>query len=188
MSDSPEKRRFDVVSGHPPSPITSKRCRLSSDMSTDASEHSHCLGGLSDAPYIFDPPSIGSTSPRTPISQVVSQCFVSGAPPSTCSNETSGSAITADCLKQQAQIMQQQTHTTRLALQEDTMSGKGTESAYARHLKLYLDFWNADQFLRVQNDPSWIPMNAQPITVTKVALFLKHESTRCKVSPESSHI
>ncbi|KAF8078428.1 hypothetical protein FPV67DRAFT_54136 [Lyophyllum atratum] len=70
----------------------------------------------------------------------------------------------------------------------DMTSGKGTESAYARHIKNYIAFWTEDQARRCQDDPLWTIMSAHPITVTKAAVFLEYESTRAKSTHDGQPI
>ncbi|KAJ8523520.1 hypothetical protein ONZ45_g93 [Pleurotus djamor] len=70
------------------------------------------------------------------------------------------------------------THEVRLSLQEDMARGKGTEIAYPRQLKEYEKFWLNDALIRRANDPACEIIEAHPITATKVAKFLEHETTR----------
>ncbi|KAJ8456623.1 hypothetical protein ONZ45_g18649 [Pleurotus djamor] len=72
------------------------------------------------------------------------------------------------------------THKVRLSLQEDMVRGKGTEIAYPRQLKEYEKFWLNDAITRRNNDPTCDVIDAHPITATKVAKFLEHETTRPK--------
>ncbi|KAF9476573.1 hypothetical protein BDN70DRAFT_812067, partial [Pholiota conissans] len=72
-------------------------------------------------------------------------------------------------------------HRNRLKLQEKQDKGKGTEEAYPRHVKNYVEFWNSDQDRRAEEDPSFVRTPAHPIIGEKVSLFLEHETTRGKV-------
>lgn len=81
----------------------------------------------------------------------------------------------------QQRVLDGETHNNRLAITQQMASGKGTESAYARHMKNYYKFWEADQAERLRRDPFWKPMPPEPITVSNAALFLQYETTRPKV-------
>lgn len=74
-----------------------------------------------------------------------------------------------------------ESHLNRLALQREMVEGKGTEEAYARHLKSYAAFWDMFQAQNMAKDPSWTEVPAHPITAAKVAHFLQHEAQRNKV-------
>ncbi|KAJ8488942.1 hypothetical protein ONZ45_g13777 [Pleurotus djamor] len=67
--------------------------------------------------------------------------------------------------------LEAQTHTRRLELRAEMISGKGTEVAYSRHLRNYEAFWASQAHLNIL---------AMPITATKVAHYLEYESTRAK--------
>ncbi|PPQ70700.1 hypothetical protein CVT25_010617 [Psilocybe cyanescens] len=71
-------------------------------------------------------------------------------------------------------------HLNRLALQADMDRGKGTESAYPRHVKSYLKFWEADQDELARDNPGYQRIDPHPITGEKVAIFLQYEFTRNK--------
>ena len=84
------------------------------------------------------------------------------------------------------QRLTQESHNERLAQQEEMKSDKGTDVAYNRHLKRYETWWDLEQIRRINEledtiQPPLIPEPAHPITVTKVSLFMKYETTRMKV-------
>jgi hypothetical protein len=174
MNDSLEQRRFDILSGHPPSPTAAKQRRSNIQHPSTPPAASLDSQDLSSAPFRFQ--SLGTNPRLTPDLSRVAGCQTS--PLTSCST---GSTDGADALKRQSQVLDQQTHATRLALQEQMTAGKGTEAAYARHVKNYIEFWDAHQASRLQDNPMWVVMPAHPITATKVAVFLESESTRCKV-------
>jgi hypothetical protein len=84
-------------------------------------------------------------------------------------------------LQQQAAQLELQTENRRLTMQEAMMDGKGTEEAYPRHVAAYEKWWGEDQQKRCQEDPTWISIDAHPITAAKVAAFLEYESKRPQV-------
>lgn len=71
-----------------------------------------------------------------------------------------------------------ETHVDRAALCAKMAEGKGTETAYARHVRNYEAFWQDDQDKKVTKNPLMKPTAALPITATKVCQFLKHEMQR----------
>jgi len=73
-------------------------------------------------------------------------------------------------------VLEEQTHVYRLATQRALDSGKGTASAYSRHIKRYIQYWS-ESAVGLQTPA--IPVF--PITATKVAKFLEYETTRNKV-------
>ncbi|KAJ7826413.1 hypothetical protein B0H13DRAFT_1918195 [Mycena leptocephala] len=56
--------------------------------------------------------------------------------------------------------------------------GKTTGGTYERHYKNYIAWFNDRETRLVQQDPSYQPIPALPITVAKVTLFLNHEMMR----------
>jgi hypothetical protein len=81
--------------------------------------------------------------------------------------------------------LDQESHAHRLAMQEQFISNKGTESAYRLHLRNYETWWSKDQIKRADKSKAeglvWDVVNAHPITSTKVSIFLNHETKREKV-------
>ncbi|KAF5377311.1 hypothetical protein D9615_006350 [Tricholomella constricta] len=170
--ESPEKRRFEALSDHTPSPIARKRPRFESGPGPDV-PGALTLSGLSNETfYAFD--NVNDID-NLAVDQVQTHLHVPEAP-------------TPPSLQHQLDALQRQSHENRLANQEDSVSGKGTESAYARHIKNYVAFWVEDQARRQEENPLWIAMNAHPITVTKAAIFLEHETTRNKCTPDGRPI
>ena len=81
--------------------------------------------------------------------------------------------------------LDQEYHAHRLAMQEQFIPNKGTESAYRLHLRNYETWWSKDQIKRADKSKAeglvWDVVNAHPITSTKVSIFLNHETKREKV-------
>jgi hypothetical protein len=163
-----EKRRFDTITGNPPSPLALKRRRTDSPFpdppyfSTSAPLNSlqDALRDGGDVLYAFqDTGSLDSAAVPCQPSE---------------SNETRMELSLA--------VMDQETHAGRLAIQNDVRSGKGTDPAYLRHLKNYEKFTEADQARRLAEDPTWKVLSPHPITVVKAATFLEYETKRPKVS------
>lgn len=165
MLASPEKRRFEAISGHHASPIALKRQRAAIPSSLSASlplkAHSVDAEPLASALYTIDQ--------NDPSNSDLEKLTGSGV----CTTSM------ADNLQQK--LLDKETHTNRLTIQDQMASGKGTETAYARHLKRYFEFWDADQEERTRRDPYWKKIPAEPITVRNVALFLQYETSRTKV-------
>jgi hypothetical protein len=85
-------------------------------------------------------------------------------------------------------ILDEESHQVRLDLQDRITGDKGTDVVYARHHRNYEDWWQQDQTRRVhdskamESSSTWECIGAHPITAMKVSIFLKHETTRPKVS------
>jgi len=80
-------------------------------------------------------------------------------------------------------VLEAESHQHRMAIQDSITSGKGTEVAYARHVKNYEDWWLRDQNRRMSEaGATWKEIPAHPITAAKAALFLHYEMMRPKVS------
>lgn len=73
-------------------------------------------------------------------------------------------------------------HDIRLRLAVDERADKGTNGAYARHVRNYTLYWDRHQCEMVAQDPTWTPVPAMPITAAKALIFLNQERTREKVS------
>ncbi|KAG6859814.1 hypothetical protein C0993_003455, partial [Termitomyces sp. T159_Od127] len=67
-------------------------------------------------------------------------------------------------------------------------TGKGTEIAYPRHIKNYVNFMTADQAARQTENPEWRIVPPFPITARNVAAFLKFETTRPKNNSDGEPI
>ncbi|KAF5385999.1 hypothetical protein D9615_002501 [Tricholomella constricta] len=165
---SPQKRRHDIMSGHPPSPLSMKRHRASTTTSsgnlgpsTNASANASTGGTLysflSTDEESMDKGSIVTISDSTML----------------------GSSLDA---------MGIETHQNRLSIREKMTSDTATGDLYARHLKNYLEFMEGDQARRIQQNPLWTPVPAHPITATKAAAFLQHETTRNKRTRDGKDI
>jgi hypothetical protein len=172
---SPAKRRYDVISGHPPSPLVSKQQRVHSGASDiinfsassqpAASPEDQLVMQLSASTsnnlYMFQDTEDESTNPKVvPLDPL---------PPSTT-------------LLDSIAAMDNETHANRVSIRESMASGKGTDPAYTRHIRNYEEFMLKDQAARLEENPRWIVVPAHPITATKVAAFLAYETTRPKVS------
>jgi hypothetical protein len=89
-------------------------------------------------------------------------------------------------------ILDEESHQVRLDLQDRITGDKGTDVVYARHHRNYEDWWQQDQTRRVhdskamESSSTWECIGAHPITATKVSIFLKHETTRPKLSSGDS--
>ncbi|KAF8057163.1 hypothetical protein FPV67DRAFT_576935 [Lyophyllum atratum] len=173
-TQSPSKRRFDALSNQPSSPSARKRHRAVSSGEPSALGIP-LLHELSNVPYYAFDNTEDINNLET--DQVQTHLYV-----------PQQEALPPASLQHQTDRLHQQTHQNRLALQEDMTSGKGTEEAYARHLKEYHAFWAEDQVRLCREDPSWVAMDAQPITVIKAAIFLEYETTRWKKTSDGRPI
>lgn len=57
-----------------------------------------------------------------------------------------------------------------------------TQQTYSRYVAAYQKWWETDQWLRVQRDPTYTAISPFPILASKVVLFLNFETSREKVS------
>ena len=77
-------------------------------------------------------------------------------------------------------LIETDSHAIRLEMAGKEQPGKATKGDYNRYLQAYETWSNADQMRTVTSDMSREAIPALPIAVAKVAMFLKHESTRQK--------
>lgn len=168
---SPEKRRYDIMLGHPTSPLASKRQRVAS---------SAAAASTSTVQMSIDYDS--TTTPDQPPQRATLYAFKDTDDSSMQPKVIEIKATDATTIQDSLSAMVDETHMNRLSLREEMTAGKGTESAYLRHIKNYEKFMIADQAARVQQNPLWTSVPAHPITATKAAAFLQHETTRTKVS------
>ncbi|KAJ7191670.1 hypothetical protein C8J57DRAFT_1660003, partial [Mycena rebaudengoi] len=89
-------------------------------------------------------------------------------------------------MKESMKALEELSHSNRLAISAAEQSDKGTEPAYARHLKSYLSWWSTDQGMRMAQAPGWKEIPALPITCLKGLAFLSYETTREKKKRNSS--
>ncbi|KAG1817805.1 hypothetical protein DFJ58DRAFT_888716 [Suillus subalutaceus] len=77
-------------------------------------------------------------------------------------------------------------HEIRLRLAAEERADKGTNEAYARHVRNYIAYWDRYQAEMVADTPAWTSVPALPISAAKVFIFLNYERTREKRKPGSS--
>ncbi|KAK0244835.1 hypothetical protein EDD85DRAFT_932827 [Armillaria nabsnona] len=91
---------------------------------------------------------------------------------------------TGDPAKSAYAQLDEQTHENRLKRQERMMSNKDTKTAYGRHINNYERFWGQHQ----SENPTFLLIPAQPITVAKASLFLEYEISREKRKARSGEV
>jgi hypothetical protein len=192
---SPEKRRHDALSGISPSPLALKRCRKSVHQypalqdSSDLPQPQVVYNVQSPPQLDFKnliplsrsdsvaPGDVSTAFPIMPLSDTkINTAALGSAPVAT------GVQMPVAGTSEASYIINQETHDARLVLQAEVRSEKGTDPAYARHLRNYELFTMEDQARRLEKDPKWPVMCPHPITTGKAALFLGYETTRAKVS------
>ncbi len=203
MSDSsPSKRRFDGLANSSP-PRPSQRRRVTTNSPTTFPKASdHRTSGPSSPPSnqavdltstsVGDLASISTllTPPHPTLLPDISQLYrfdpptpslaIEG-PSATAELESESESMVIVSLEELERRLEKETHETRLALQEAMDQDKGTNKAYPRQLARYHAWFSMDQDLRIKEDPMLPRLSSQPITATKVALYLKWEATRPKV-------
>ncbi|KAF7369757.1 hypothetical protein MVEN_00307500 [Mycena venus] len=101
-------------------------------------------------------------------------------PPSdhaTCAPATS--AVPNDAgLKSSYEALESQSQLLRQNFVVQNQEGKSTGGTYERHYKNYTAWFEEREARLVQQDPSYQPIPALPITAAKVTLFLDYEMTR----------
>ena len=82
-------------------------------------------------------------------------------------------------------ILDREVHRITLDREAEIVGDKNTNRTYRNHLRLYEQWWMQNQALRSEdaekNNTFWTPVPAQPITATKVALFMAYELKRPRV-------
>ena len=167
---SPEKPRFDAITGSPSSPLALKRRRTDSPFTQLQSFHNLAtLNPMQDLP-------VDTLDGEMPVLYAFQDAvsFDSVAPCRPSDTEETRKELSLA-------VMDQETHAECLAIQEDVRSGKGTDPAYLQQLKNYEKFTELDQACRIAEDPNWKSLPSHPITVVKVAIFMEYETKRCKV-------
>ncbi|KII91422.1 hypothetical protein PLICRDRAFT_173275 [Plicaturopsis crispa FD-325 SS-3] len=86
----------------------------------------------------------------------------------------------AALLSHSIERLEAQSQDLRIQLMEQEQGNKQTSDTYARHVIAYETWWDADQASAVASGLSKIAIPAFPIIVSKVAMFLKYETTREK--------
>ncbi|KAG6805183.1 hypothetical protein H0H92_012544, partial [Tricholoma furcatifolium] len=157
MPASPAKRRFEILTGNQPS---LKRQRTSFDSPKTLSQ----LRGPGAIPtgisYVFNSQSDDSGMLRLSNADIDLVCKVDA----TSTVTTSESTYVLPSLAPSHAAMDKETHLTRKDLQEGMKVGKGTETAYPRHVKNYVNFMIRDQAARKAENPDWIVVPPFPIT------------------------
>jgi len=84
-------------------------------------------------------------------------------------------------------ILEREAHASHLARQAEYVAGKGTEKKYSSRLQEYCDWWDSDQGLRAaeasKDGKAFVQVPAQPITATKVVIYLNYVLERPRVRP-----
>lgn len=89
------------------------------------------------------------------------------------------------CLLTEAEslrLLYDQSHETRIALKNAVDADKGTSTAYERHIRRFKLWWSMDQDRRLREDQRLTRVTSEPVTATKVAIWLAYEATRPKAS------
>ncbi|KAG6834310.1 hypothetical protein H0H93_010572 [Arthromyces matolae] len=79
-------------------------------------------------------------------------------------------------------------HAQRVTTREAMKVGTGTEIAYPRHIKNYVEFMTVDQARRKTENPNWTIVPPFPITARNVAIFLNMETKRMSKSSDGQSI
>jgi len=82
-------------------------------------------------------------------------------------------------------ILENEAHASHLARHAEYVAGKGTEKKYSSRLQEYCDWWDSDQAVRaaeaLKDGKSFVQVPAQPITATKVVIYLNYVLERPRV-------
>ncbi|KAG6822141.1 hypothetical protein H0H92_015102, partial [Tricholoma furcatifolium] len=153
---SPAKRRFEILTGNQPS--------LKRQGTFDSPETLTQLRGPGAIPtsisYVFNSQSddSGMLSNTDTIDLIRKVDAISTV------TTLSESTYVLPSLAPSHAAMDKETHLTRKDLQEGMKVGKGTETAYPRHVKNYVNFMIRDQAARKAENPDWIVVPPFPIT------------------------
>jgi hypothetical protein len=91
-----------------------------------------------------------------------------------------------DGMQRSLDMLNATSHDIRLRLAADERADKGTNGAYARHVRNYVLYWDQHQCEMVAQDPAWTSVPAMPITAAKAVIFLNQERTREKVGLQAA--
>src|SRR3984885_15821805 len=162
---SPEKRRFDAITGSPSSPLALKRRCTDSPFTQLQSFHNLAtLNPMQDLP-------VDTLDGEMPVLYAFQDAvgFDSVAPCQPSDTEETRKELSLA-------VMDQETHAEHLAIQEDVRSGKGTDPAYLQQLKNYEKFTELDQACCIAEDPDRKSLPSHAITVVKVATFMEYKT------------
>lgn len=81
-----------------------------------------------------------------------------------------------------AQALEDDTQAARLHILSAEQGDKSTGGTYLRHVDCYAEWFTQDQARLASLDPRRKALDPFPVTASKVAAFLLHETTRPKVS------
>ncbi|KAJ3492579.1 hypothetical protein NLJ89_g11203 [Agrocybe chaxingu] len=174
MAPSPQKRRHDsLVKSRTFQPPPKRRPRKQTlpfikQESTDVHPSSH---SLSTRPLdSLDPPKLFTMNPDPHTGVVPNH-------PTVLFNTSS---------EEQYTVLESEAYMLSLRREDEYVADKGTEKAYARHIRNYEKWWASDQARRQDEaeckSTIWHPLPAHPITPTKAAIFLDYELHRPKKS------
>ena len=93
-------------------------------------------------------------------------------------------------LQKSIRALDQEVHRITLDREAEIVGDKNTDRTYRNHLRRYEQWWMQDQALQSEDaekeNTFWTPVPAQPITATKVALFMAYKLKRPRVGSNSS--
>lgn len=103
--------------------------------------------------------------------------------PAPCSAAIFEPAVTSNSMQCSLDALDATSHAIRLRLAAEERADKGTNNAYARHVRNYVTYWDRYQAEMVADNPAWTSVPALPISAAKVLIFLDYERTREKRKP-----
>ncbi|KAJ7881835.1 hypothetical protein B0H13DRAFT_1888161 [Mycena leptocephala] len=160
-----QTKGFRIITYHgPPSPLAAKSRRFHSN-----SVATTPVPLIPDPPYCFNSMDEVVERQPTPASATTINDPTPPVPTSTEQLKTS-----YDALEAQSQLLRQ-------SFVAQNQEGKKTGGTYERHYKNFTAWWDDHEARLAQENPSYMPIPAVPITVAKVTLFLHHEMTRPQV-------
>jgi hypothetical protein len=101
--------------------------------------------------------------------------------PAPCSAAIFEPGVTSNSMQCSLDALDATSHAIRLRLAAEERADKGTNNAYARHVRNYVTYWDRYQAEMVADNPAWTSVPALPISAAKVLIFLDYERTREKV-------
>lgn len=179
-SGTAAKRRFDMLSS---SPTARKRARQDTSISSAPTVASLSLGNtpLVDLNEPQDFQSLdGVFLPMHDGDGGSDEEELINLPP------TGSPSASTNNFSKEYQALENTTHATRIALQDEIRDGNGTSRKYVTQTDAFFIWWKSDQERKRREDTSHHCIPSEPITATKVAFYLDYERKRPKVSVVNS--
>ncbi|KAG2344262.1 hypothetical protein BDR05DRAFT_999405 [Suillus weaverae] len=102
-------------------------------------------------------------------------CIKDPSPPPCAATLFEPAASASDGMQRSLDALDAISHEIHLRLVAEERADKGTNDAYARHVRNYVAYWDGYQAEMVADNSAWTSVPALPISAAKVLIFLNYE-------------